>query len=145
MVRKKIGKLSHGKAGKGRAWAYLRVPTDEQDVNNQRLEILKVAQDHGLGAVEFVEEIVSGRKSWRDRKIAEIIEGMKEGDALLVSELSRLGRSMPDVMEILSIVAQRGLRVYAAKGGWNLDGPVELKALAMVFKTLAEIERDLGG
>ena len=70
---------------------------------------------------------------------------MREGDALLVSELSRLGRSAPEVMEVLSVAAQRGLRVCAAKGGWNLDGPVELKALAMVFETLDEIERDLGG
>jgi DNA invertase Pin-like site-specific DNA recombinase len=142
MVRKGV-KGGQEKVENGRAWAYLRVSTDEQDVNNQRLEILKVAQDHNLGAVKFVEEIVSGRKSWRDRSLAGIIDGMKEGDALLVAELSRLGRSMLEVMEILSIATQRGLRVYAAKGGWSLDGSVQSKVMAMVLAMVAEVERDL--
>ena len=74
--------------------AYIRVSTDRQDVENQRIEILKLANDKDLGAVEFVEETISGRKPWRDRQLAAIIEELSKDDCLIVAELSRLGRSM---------------------------------------------------
>jgi len=124
-------------------YAYIRVSTDHQDVENQRLEILKLANDRGLGKVIFCEETVSGRKSWRDRKIAGILDGMASGDALVVAELSRLGRSMLEIMEILSICTDRGLNVYASKGNWALDGNLQSKIVAMVLAMAAEIEREL--
>jgi len=124
--------------------AYVRVSTDGQDVENQRLEILKLANDLNLGQVKMVDEVVSGRKAWRERSIAPIIrEDLQKGDALIVAELSRLGRSMLEIMEMLSQCAQRGIRVYAAKGGWKLDGSLQSKIMAMVLAMAAEIERDL--
>jgi len=93
------------------AVAYIRVSTDKQDADNQRLEILRLANDRALGQVRFVEEVVSGRKSWRDREIASVLDSLKAGDALVVAELSRLGRSMLEIMEILSIATQRGIKV----------------------------------
>jgi DNA invertase Pin-like site-specific DNA recombinase len=69
-----------------------------------------------LGKVNFVEEIVSGKVSWRKRKIAEVLEQLKAGDAIIVSELSRLGRSMLECMEILSVSLQKGVHIYAVKG-----------------------------
>jgi len=127
-----------------RDWAYLRVSTDKQDVANQRLEILKLANERKTGPVEFVEDpAVSGRVSWRDRKIADILEDMAEGDTLIVAELSRLGRSMYEIMEILALAVKKGVRIYAAKGGWSLDDTIQSKILAMVFAMAAEIERDL--
>ncbi|MBU2551696.1 MAG: recombinase family protein, partial [Proteobacteria bacterium] len=101
--------------------AYIRVSTDRQDVDNQRLEILNLVNERGLGKAGFVEETVSGRQSWRERKLAQVIEGLAEGDNLVVAELSRLGRSMLEIMEILAVLAGRGVHVYAAKGGWALD------------------------
>lgn len=127
-----------------RTWAYLRVSTDKQDVANQRLEILKLANERGAGQVQFVEDpAVSGRVSWRDRKIAGVLEEMVEGDTLIVAELSRLGRSMYEIMEILALAVKKGVRIYAAKGGWSLDDTIQSKILAMVFAMAAEIERDL--
>jgi DNA invertase Pin-like site-specific DNA recombinase len=127
-----------------RTWAYLRVSTDEQDVKNQRLEILKVANERGGGKVDFVEDpAVSGRVPWRERKIAAILADMQAGDTLIVAELSRLGRSMYEIMEILALAVQKGVRIYAAKGGWSLDDTIQSKILAMVFAMAAEIERDL--
>jgi len=93
------------------AVAYIRVSTDKQDADNQRLEILRLANDRALGQVRFVEEVVSGRKSWRDREIASVLDSLKAGDALVVAEFSRLGRSMLEIMEILSIATQRGVKV----------------------------------
>ncbi|OPY17024.1 MAG: putative DNA-invertase from lambdoid prophage Rac [Syntrophus sp. PtaB.Bin075] len=129
--------------GKGKAWAYLRVSTDRQDTDNQKLEILRVAEEKDLGAVRFVEETASGRKSWRERRTKEILDAMQPGDALIVAELSRLGRSMLEVMEILSQATDRGLRVYAAKGDWQLDGSLPSKIIASVLAMAAEIEREL--
>ena len=123
--------------------AYIRVSTDKQDVENQRLGILELVNQKDLGKVEFVEETVSGRKSWRDRAVAGVIDGLKSGDSLVVSELSRLGRSMLEIMENLSICTNRGLKVYAAKGDWSLNGTLQDKILAAVFAIAAEIERDL--
>jgi len=123
--------------------AYIRVSTDKQDVENQRLGILELVNQKDLGKVEFVEETVSGRKPWRDRAVAGVIDGLKSGDSLVVSELSRLGRSMLEIMEILSICTNMGLKVYAAKGDWSLNGTLQDKILAAVFAIAAEIERDL--
>jgi DNA invertase Pin-like site-specific DNA recombinase len=123
--------------------AYIRVSTDRQDVENQRLEILRVANDKDLGKVEFVEEIISGRKPWRERSLARVIEELAKGDVLIVAELSRLGRSMLEIMEILSLTTWRNVKVYASKGNWELDGSMQSKIIAMVLAMAAEIERDL--
>lgn len=122
---------------------YLRVSTAEQDLEKNKSDILRLANDKGLGQVQFIEEIVSGKVSWRKRKIATVIEGLENGDSLVVSELSRLGRSMLECMEILSIAMQRGVNVYSVKGNWQLDQSIQSKIVAMAFAMAAEIERDL--
>jgi DNA invertase Pin-like site-specific DNA recombinase len=126
-----------------KAAAYIRVSTDKQDVDNQRLEILELVNQKGLGTVTFTDETVSGRKTWRDRKLGGLLDDLTRGDALVVAELSRLGRSMLEIMEILSVSTQKGIKVYAAKGDWALDGSLQSKVVAMCFAMAAEIERDL--
>ena len=123
--------------------AYIRVSTDRQDVENQRLEILSLANNKNLGKVKFVEEIISGRKSWRERELSALLSGLGKGDVLIVAELSRLGRSMLEIMEILSVATQTGIQIFAAKGNWTLDGSLQSKIVAMCFSMAAEIERDL--
>lgn len=126
-----------------RTIAYLRVSTVDQDVEKNKAAILHLANDRALGPVKWVEEQVSGRVSWRKREIAGVLDALREGDSLIVSELSRLGRSMLECMEILSIASQRGIHIYAVKGDWQLDGTIQSKILAMAFAMAAEIERDL--
>lgn len=123
--------------------AYLRVSTVEQDLEKNKADILKLANSLELGHVTFVEETVSGTVSWKKRKIAEILENTHEGDNIIVSELSRLGRSMLECMEILSIASQRGINIYAVKGNWRLDSTIQSKIIAMAFSMASEIERDL--
>ena len=96
-----------------------------------------------MGRVSFVEEIVSGKVSWKKRRIAEVIAEFTKGDILIVSELSRLGRSMLECMEILSVAVEKGVRVYAVKGNWSLDSSIQSKIVAMAFSMASEIERDL--
>ena len=95
---------------------YLRVSTGDQELEKNKSDILHLANHLNLGRVSFVEEIVSGKVSWKKRKIAEIIEEFTKGDTLIVSELSRLGRSMLECMEILSVAVEKGVRIYAIKG-----------------------------
>ena len=123
--------------------AYLRVSTIDQDIEKNKGEILKLANDKNLGKVHFVEEKISGKVSWRQRKIAELLEKLNSGDNILVSELSRLGRSMLECMEILSIATQKGINIYSVKGNWQLDQSIQSKIIAMTFSMAAEIERDL--
>jgi DNA invertase Pin-like site-specific DNA recombinase len=123
--------------------AYLRVSTIDQDLEKNKAQILHLANDKNLGKVEFVEEKMSGRVNWRERKIGEIIDNLSAGDVVLLSEFSRLGRSMLECMEIIAIATQKGIKMYTVKGGWQLDDTIQSKVMAMVFSMVAEIERDL--
>ncbi|NCB14534.1 MAG: resolvase, partial [Erysipelotrichia bacterium] len=123
--------------------AYLRISTSDQDIEKNKSDILKLANEKRLGYVEFIEEQISGKVSWKKRKIFSIIDEAKKDDVLIVSELSRLGRSMLEIMEILSIATQKQLKIYSVKGDWHLDGSIQSKVMAMVFSMASEIERDL--
>jgi DNA invertase Pin-like site-specific DNA recombinase len=122
---------------------YLRVSTDRQYLEKNKADILSFANQADLGRVVFVEEKASGKISWRKRKIADVLANLMAGDVLIVSELSRLGRSMLECMEILSIAAEQKNRVFALKGNWRLDESIQSKIIAMAFSMAAEIERDL--
>ncbi len=126
---------------------YLRVSTGEQELEKNKADILRLANTHDLGRVQFIEERISGKVPWRQRKVADVLYSLKANDTLIVSELSRLlsrlGRSMLECMEILSIAVQKGISVYAVKGNWQLDGSIQSKIIAMAFSMAAEIERDL--
>jgi DNA invertase Pin-like site-specific DNA recombinase len=123
--------------------AYLRVSTVEQDLKKNRADILHLANEKNLGKVHWVSETVSGRISWKKRKIAQVIYELAEGDSLIVSELSRLGRSMLECMEILALASEKKIQIYAVKGDWQLENSLQSKIMAMVFAMAAEIERDL--
>ncbi len=123
--------------------AYLRISTVDQDIEKNKSDILKLANEKRLGYVEFIEEQISGKVSWKNRKIFAIINEAKKDDVIIVSELSRLGRSMLEIMEILSIATQKQLKIYSVKGDWHLDGSIQSKVMAMVFSMASEIERDL--
>lgn len=123
--------------------AYLRVSTNEQDLKKNRADILHLANEKNLGKVHWVSETVSGRISWKQRKIAQVIHELDAGDNLIISELSRLGRSMLECMEILALATEKKIHIYAVKGDWQLENSLQSKIMAMVFAMAAEIERDL--
>jgi len=122
---------------------YLRVSTQDQDLEKNKSELLMLAHNNKLGKVEFVEEVVSGKVSWKKRKIAEVIESLGKGDNIIISELSRLGRSMLEIMELLSVSIQKGINIYALKGNWQLNNSIQSKIVAMAYSLASEIERDL--
>lgn len=123
--------------------AYLRVSTIDQDIQKNKASILNFANENSLGKVHFIEEKVSGKVPWRKRKIAEILQELERGDNIIVSELSRLGRSMLECMEILAVASEKHINIYALKGNWRLDQSVQSKIVAVVFSMASEIEHDL--
>ncbi len=123
--------------------AYLRVSTVEQDLEKNKTDILTFANDRDFGKVKFVEEKVSGTKSWKHRKIKEVTDDLSKGDRLIVPEFSRPGRSMLEIMEMLSILKDKEVNVSAVKGGWELNGSLQSKVMAMAFSIASEIERAL--
>lgn len=122
---------------------YLRVSTANQDLEKNKADILKYANDNRLGNVDFVEEVVSGKVSWKKRKIKEVIESLGKEDWLIVAELSRLGRSMLEILEIIKEAKEKEINIHAIKNNWTLNGTIESKILLMVFSMASEIERDL--
>ena len=122
--------------------AYLRVSTADQDAEKNRADVLAFANERDFGRVEFVEEKVSGRKPWRERRIAGIIDRLSAGDRLLVPELTRLGRSTLDVLDILKAAKDRGIHVYSVKERLELDGSMQSKVMGTFLALFAEVERD---
>ena len=123
--------------------AYLRVSTIDQDLGKNKSDILFFANENNLGKVHFIEEKISGAIHWKKRELGSIIDSMSEGDHLIVSEFSRLGRSMLECMEIMSYCLEKKINLYAIKGQWRLDNSIQSKIIGMIFSIASEIERDL--
>lgn len=125
-----------------RVIGYLRVSTQDQDLEKNKADILIFANERKLGHVEWVEEKVSGVKTWRERELAKAVESLNAGDWLIVPEISRLGRSTLDTLDVLSILRKKGVNVYAIKGAWILNGTIESKVFLTMMALFSEIERD---
>jgi DNA invertase Pin-like site-specific DNA recombinase len=136
-------KLVNRQKTQNKVVGYLRVSTVSQDLEKNKADILTYANDHKLGHVDFVEEVVSGKVSWKLRKIKEVIDSLGKDDWLIVAELSRLGRSMLEIMEIIGEAKRQEINIHAIKNNWTLNGSIESKILLMVFSMASEIERDL--
>jgi len=125
--------------------AYLRVSTDGQDLKNQKLEILEYAQKHALTVNEWVEVKVSSRKSTKERLVDQLLVQLKTGDCLIVSELSRLGRSVSQIITIVDELIKKKVKVIIIKQGMVINGKNDIatKTMITMFSLFAEIERDL--
>ncbi len=125
-------------------YAYLRVSTNQQDVDNQRHGILEYANQKSLGHLEFVEDSVSGQKKWRDRELGQLLtKTAQKGDVIIFGEISRMARSTLQVLEILECCMDRGIFVHIAKQQMVLDESMPSRITATVLGLAAEIEREL--
>lgn len=125
-------------------YAYLRVSTHQQDVENQRHGILEYANQKSLGHLEFVEDAVSGQKKWRDRELGRLLtKTAQSGDVIIFAEISRMARSTLQVLEILECCMHQGLSVHIAKQQMVLDDSMPSRITATVLGLAAEIEREL--
>lgn len=127
-----------------RTIGYLRVSTIEQDTEKNEADILKFANSNDYGKVEFVTEKISGLKSWRTRKLFEVVSSLTEGDRVIVPELSRLGRSLSDVLDVLNQLSLKKVKVFSVKENFQLNGDdVQSKVMRTMLALFSEIERDL--
>jgi DNA invertase Pin-like site-specific DNA recombinase len=126
-------------------FGYARVSTQEQDIKNQRYEILEYAGKNDLRITNWVEVKVSSRKSTKERLIDTLLDKLNKGDTLIVAELSRLGRSVGQIAIIANTLVETGVQLICIKEGMKLNGSPDIQAKVMLtmFSLFAEIERDL--
>lgn len=124
-------------------YGYIRVSSDKQTVENQRFEIERFCIQEGMSIDGWIEETVSGTKPYSKRQLGKLLRHVKKGDLIICSELSRLGRSLYMIMEILSHCMHRGCHVWTIKDGYRLGDDIQSKVLAFAFGLSAEIERNL--
>ncbi len=129
----------------GKTYAYLRTSTDKQDLNNQKLEILEYARRHELKVDEFVEIAMSSRKTPKQRRIEELLTKLETADTLIISELSRVGRSTAEVIGLINELIARHIRIIIIKQGLDIKKNHDLQSKVMItlFSLFAELERDL--
>jgi DNA invertase Pin-like site-specific DNA recombinase len=123
-------------------YAYLRVSTEMQDIENQKLGILEYCNTRQLVPVEFVQETKSSRVSWEEREMGRIVNQLQPGDNLVVSEVSRMARSTLEVLRILELAAKKETSVHIVKNGMVMDGSMQATITATILGLAAQIERD---
>lgn len=124
-------------------YGYIRVSSDKQTVENQRFEIENFAYSQKITIDGWIEETISGTKGYDKRKLGKLLKKVCKGDLIICSELSRLGRNLFMIMEILNICMSKECRVWTVKDGYRLGDDIQSKVLAFAFGLSAEIERNL--
>lgn len=124
-------------------YGYIRVSTDTQTVENQKLAIRNFCRYRRLHHVQWISETISGTKKPEKRKLGKLMEQIQENDTIIVTELSRLGRSLMMILDVLQELLEKKVRVIAIKEGYELGDNIQSKVLAFAFGLSAEIERTL--
>lgn len=122
---------------------YIRVSTDKQTLEHQHFEIELFAKKQGIIIDTWIEEKISSRKTLKSRKLGVLLENLQENDILISCEISRLGRSLLEVMQILEICLSKNCQVWTIKENYRLGNDIQSKVLAFAFGLAAEIERNL--
>lgn len=124
-------------------YAYIRVSTSTQTVQNQKLAIKDYAKSHRIHNITWIAETISGTKQPEERQLGNLINQVSSGDMIIITELSRLGRSITMILNVLQILLEKNVRVIAIKEGYELGDNIQSKVLAFAFGLSAELERTL--
>ena len=124
-------------------YGYIRVSSDKQTVENQRFEIEQFCLKENLVIDGWIEETISGTKNYDKRELGKLLKKIQKDDIIICSELSRLGRNLFMIMEILNICMNKDCRVWTIKDNYRLGDDIQSKVLAFAFGLSAEIERNL--
>ena len=124
-------------------YGYIRVSTDKQTTKNQEFEIQNFANERNLSIHEWIEETISATKKLEQRKFGQLLNRMEKGDVLVVTELSRMGRNLMQIMKILHDCMEKDIQVFTIKERYELGNNINSKVLAFAFGLSAEIERNL--
>ena len=125
-------------------YGYLRVSTDKQDCDNQKIGVEELAKKQSVPIESWIiDDGVSGIKEPEKRKLGKLLKRIKSGDVIICSELSRLGRRLFMVISILEHCMKIGAKVLTVKDGYELGDNVQSKILAFAFGLVAELEREM--
>ena len=124
-------------------YGYIRVSSDKQTVENQRFEINNFCKQNNLSIDGWIEETISGTKAYNKRELGKLLKRVNKDDLIMCAELSRLGRNLFMIMEILNICMTKECRVWTIKDNYRLGDDIQSKVLAFAFGLSAEIERNL--
>lgn len=126
-------------------YGYLRISTDQQDINTCRNEIIQKCIDIGECPtnIVWIEETLSGSVCYKKRKLGEFFNNMFKGDIIISSELSRIGRRILDVMRFMSEAQEKGIKIYFAKTNFKCDGSIESNMMIFSYALSSQIEREL--
>lgn len=123
--------------------AYIRKSTDKQSFEHQEYEIKQYAQKHNLKIDRWVEESISSRKELKKRQLGKLLEELQDGDILIATEISRLGRSLLEVMGILQTCLEKNCQVITIKENYHLGNDIQSQVLGFAFGLSSQIERNL--
>jgi DNA invertase Pin-like site-specific DNA recombinase len=135
--------MLHFAAKKTMIYGYIRVSSDKQTVENQRFEINNFCEREHLHIDGWIEETISGTKAYNKRQLGVLLKKVQKDDLIICAELSRLGRSLFMIMEILSLCMKKECKVWTIKDNYRLGDDIQSKVLAFAFGLSAEIERNL--
>ena len=124
-------------------YGYIRVSTDTQAMLNQRFEIEAFCKKNDISIDGWIEETISGAKTYSKRKLGLLLEKVQKNDLIICSELSRLGRNLFMIMNILNVCMNKECKVWTIKENYRLGNDIQSKVLAFAFGLSAEIERNL--
>ncbi len=124
-------------------YGYIRVSSDKQTVENQRFEIRNFCKNENMEIDGWIEETISGTKGYKKRQLGILLKRVKKDDLIVCAELSRLGRNLFMIMEILNICMTKECKVWTIKDNYRLGEDIQSKVLAFAFGLSAEIERNL--
>lgn len=124
-------------------YGYIRVSTDKQSTENQRFEIENYSKKKGFRVERWVDETISGTTNVSDRQLGKLLKQIRKGDMLIITELSRLGRNLMQIMSFLHQCMERDIIVCTVKEHYELGNNINSKILAFAFSLSAEIERNL--
>ena len=124
-------------------YGYIRVSTDKQTLENQKFEILEFCEKKNIRINKWISETISATKKLNERKFGRLMKKLKKGDVVIVSEISRLGRNLLQIMGILNECMEKEVMVITVKEGYELGNNINSKVLAFAFGLSAEIERSL--
>lgn len=130
-------------ARKNMIYGYIRVSSDKQTVENQRFEINNFCRRENITIDGWIEETISGTKAYSKRQLGSLLKRIRKDDLIICAELSRLGRNLLMIMEILNICMTKEAKVWTIKDNYRLGDDIQSKVLAFAFGLSAEIERNL--
>ncbi len=122
---------------------YIRVSSNKQTVQHQHYEIEQFAEHNNITVDKWIEETISSRKALNKRRLGQLLDELQDGDILIAAEISRLGRSLLEVMHILETCLNKNCQVWTLKENYRLGNDIQSKVMAFAFGLSAEIERNL--